>query len=126
MNSILSYYGHAETALYFLIGLLCALRARTASGAYGVCVGLFVLWTFPAMYFDAYLGRDAPGIVYLVIAPLYATASPLMHFLIRRVWPRAPEPPVLPSHQNAFVRLCGALGRVAGRASKNSHHVRED
>lgn len=116
MSNILRYYGYAEIVLYFLIALLCALRARTASGAYGACFGIFVLWTVPAMCFDAYLGRDIPGIGYLVIAPFYAVASPLMHLIIWRIWKRPPGP----SRQSSFVRLCRALGRVAGRASGSS------
>ena len=127
MSNILRYYGYAEIGLYFLIALLCALRARTAGRAYGACFGSFVLWTVPAMCFDAYFGRDIPGIGYLVIAPFYAVASPLMHLIIWRIWTRPAES----RGHGYFVRLCRALGRVAGRASSSvssasTVHTREN
>jgi hypothetical protein len=91
MSNILRYYGYAEIGVYFLSALLCALRARTVGAAYGACLGIFLLWTVPGMYFDAYLGRDVPGIGYLVIAPFYAVASPLMHLIIWHIWKRPPK-----------------------------------
>jgi len=108
VNNFVRYYSYIEIVLYLLTALLCALRARTAGGAYGASFGIFVLWTVPAAYFDGYLGRDIPGIGYLVIAPFYAAASPLMHLIIWRIWKRPPKP----SRQSSGVgpwRLDGAI-----------------
>lgn len=113
---ILEAYDYAEFALYVLVASFCALRARSAWVAYSACTGAFMLWTFPAMFLDAYLGRDVAGIARLFGAPFYAAASLLIYAVIARVHPRPPQEPASTPETTWPVRVLGAIGKMAGRA----------
>lgn len=116
--ALLRYYGFAEFALYFLVALFVALRARSARASWENCFGLFLLWTVPAMLLDPALGRDQPGIAYLIVAPFYAVLGPIMYAVVVRTRPPRPPAPDLDfaaPDSSATIRFLAACGRVAGR-----------
>jgi hypothetical protein len=117
-DALLCYYGLAEIALYSLVAFLVTWRARSAWSAYETTLGWFLLWAIPAMLLDSAIGRDVPGIGYLIVAPFYAAASPVIYAVTVRVRPRrslSPDPDFAAPDSSPMIRFLAMGGRVAGR-----------
>ncbi len=116
MSDRVIVYDFAEIALYALVALFVAMRSLTAWGAYSSCLGLFILWTFPAMVLDAYLDRERLAVSVLLGAPFYALISPAVHVAIGRR--RRPFNNPGSWRSSPFERFCALSGRLLGRLAR--------